>query len=65
MVEFLEMGGYGQYVWSVYALGVITLIYNVISARRRMRVALDNAAVNAARFRNRVAPTRNMDGKQV
>lgn len=65
MAEFLAMGGYGQYVWSVFALGVITLTYNVVSARRRMRIALENAALNAARIRNRPQPPRNMDGNEV
>jgi len=53
MAEFLAMGGYAEFVWSVYALGVAVVIYNILSARRRMRSALENAALNAARFRNR------------
>jgi len=56
MAEFLAMGGYGQFVWSVFALGVVTVIYNVVSARHRLRSALDHAALNAARVRNRPQP---------
>lgn len=61
MSEFFGMGGYGVYVWPVYALGLVTLIYNVVSARRRMRVALENATLNVRRQRNRprAAPEEN------
>lgn len=62
MSEFLAMGGYAEYVWSVYALGVVTLVYNVVSARRRVRVALENAALNAARIRNRRRTPEHQDG---
>jgi heme exporter protein CcmD len=53
MAEILAMGGYGVYVWSVVVLGIVTIVYNLVSARRRLRHALENAALNAARFRNR------------
>jgi heme exporter protein D len=56
------MGGYGVYVWPVYALGLLTLIYNLGSARRRMRVAMEKATLNAMRQRNRTQPTQNEDG---
>jgi len=60
--EFISMGGYGVYVWPVYALGLLTLIYNLGSARRRMRVAMEKATLNAMRQRNRTQPTQNEDG---
>ncbi|MGI9342707.1 MAG: heme exporter protein CcmD [Gammaproteobacteria bacterium] len=62
MSEFISMGGYGVYVWPVYALGLLTLIYNLWSARRRMRVALEKATLNAMRQRNRTRPTQDEDG---
>jgi len=62
MSEFISMGGYGVYVWPVYALGLLTLIYNLWSARRRMRVAMEKATLNALRQRNRTQPTQDEDG---
>jgi heme exporter protein CcmD len=53
MAEFLAMGGYAEYVWSVFGLAVVTLIYNVLSARRRMRVVLEKVTLNMARHEAR------------
>ena len=63
MSEFLAMGGYGEFVWSVWALGVVTLVYNIVAARRRLRVAIDNAALHATRYRNRQQPQTGEDSK--
>lgn len=38
MMEFLDMGGYGLYVWSSYGLSLVVLISNVIAARIRNKV---------------------------
>ena len=38
-MEFLDMGGYGRYVWSAYGLSFVVLLLNAVAARRR------NAAV--------------------
>ena len=65
MTEFLAMGGYGQYVWSVFGLGLVTVIYNIMSARFRLRSALENATLNAARFRNRPQSARTDSGKDL
>lgn len=35
--EFLDMSGYGAYVWSAYALALVVLVSNVWAARRRLR----------------------------
>jgi len=59
MAEFLSMGGYGQYVWSVFGLGVVTVVYNMVAARMRYRMALANARLNAVRFRNRQRPAQS------
>lgn len=40
MQEFLNMGGYGAYVWGAFGLTLMVLIWNAYSAR---------AAFNAAR----------------
>ena len=65
MAEFLSMGGYGQYVWSVFGLGVVTVVYNMVSARMRYRTALANARLHAARFKNRRRPEQTTDGNNV
>jgi len=49
MNEFLAMGGYAEYVWSAFGLWLVTMGYNIISARRKMRTSLEQAAINAAR----------------
>jgi heme exporter protein D len=35
--DFLHMGGYGPFIWSAYAVTVVTLIWNVWAARRELR----------------------------
>lgn len=37
MKEFLDMGGYGLYVWSAYGLSLLVLTLNVVAARLRNR----------------------------
>jgi heme exporter protein CcmD len=39
MSEFLDMNGYGAYVWSAYGIAVGGLILNIWLARRQMREA--------------------------
>ncbi|HJL61374.1 MAG TPA: heme exporter protein CcmD [Pseudomonadales bacterium] len=33
VAEFLDMDGYGIYVWSVYLIGIGVLLFNVIRPR--------------------------------
>ena len=33
--EFLQMGGYGKYVWSAYGLTAVVLLINWWGARKR------------------------------
>jgi heme exporter protein CcmD len=40
MSEFLDMKGYGAYIWSAYALALGALWLNVWIARRQHRAAL-------------------------
>ena len=37
MTEFLNMGGYGLYVWPAYLIGAIVLILNLVEPLRRHR----------------------------
>jgi heme exporter protein D len=37
MNEFLAMGGYGEYVWSSYAIFMIALLIDFIAPRLRSR----------------------------
>ena len=40
MTEFLNMGGYGLYVWPAYLIVAIVLIVNLIAPLRRHRQLL-------------------------
>jgi heme exporter protein CcmD len=35
--NFLDMSGYGAYVWSCYGLALVVLVSNVWFARRQLR----------------------------
>jgi heme exporter protein CcmD len=37
MQEFFSMSGYGEYVWSCYALTFVVLIWNLIASRRELK----------------------------
>jgi heme exporter protein D len=41
--EFLDMSGYGAYVWSAYAIAIGGLVLNIWLARRQLRVAREEA----------------------
>lgn len=36
MQEFFSMSGYGEYVWSCYALTFAVLVWNLVAARREL-----------------------------
>jgi heme exporter protein D len=40
MTEFLAMGGYAQFVWTAFGLTLLTVIFNIVTARRREKSAL-------------------------
>lgn len=42
--EFFAMGGYGLYVWTAYAAAALILVFNVLSARRRMKAVRQHLA---------------------
>jgi heme exporter protein CcmD len=37
MQEFFSMSGYGEYVWSCYALTFAVLIWNLAASRRELK----------------------------
>jgi heme exporter protein D len=43
MQEFLHMGGYARFVWPAYGLGFVVLAWNIWSALRLQRDALERA----------------------
>jgi heme exporter protein CcmD len=43
MNEFLDMGGYGQFVWPAFALTFGIIVLNVYLARRSLREAAAQA----------------------
>jgi heme exporter protein CcmD len=43
MNEFLDMKGYGAFIWSAYAIALGALWLNVWVARRQLRAARDEA----------------------
>jgi heme exporter protein CcmD len=53
MADFIAMGGYAQFVWSAFGIWFACVIFNIVSARRKIRVSLEQAAVAAARHRHR------------
>ena len=48
MHDFLDMGGYGLYVWPSYGLAAAVLAWNIWSALRLQRDALEHARRRAA-----------------
>jgi heme exporter protein D len=48
MNEFLDMGGYGAYVWSAFGITALVLVANVIVARSRERQLQREIARQAA-----------------
>jgi len=49
MIEFLNMGGYGVYVWPAYLIVAIVLIVNVLFPLRRHQKLLDEISTRKNR----------------
>ena len=49
MIEFLNMDGYGIYVWPAYLIVAIVLIVNLITPLLRHRKLLDNISTRKNR----------------
>ena len=39
MSEFLNMGGYGFYVWGAYGVTALVIVIEVVGVRARLRAA--------------------------
>ena len=39
MSDFLDMGGYGFYVWGAYGVTALAILIEVVSVRARVRAA--------------------------
>jgi heme exporter protein CcmD len=52
MTHFLQMGGYGAYVWPCFMLAAIVLTWNVLTARRLHAVARERAIKRASAGRS-------------
>ena len=48
MQDFLHMGGYARFVWPAYGLGFVVLAWNIWSALKLQRDALERARRRAA-----------------
>ena len=51
--EFLNMGGYGFYVWTSYGIALIVLLLNVILPLRQRKKLLNGIARAARRARRK------------
>jgi heme exporter protein CcmD len=53
MSDFLSMGGNGAYVWAAYGITLVVLVWNIWSARLRLKrnlsLARDPVAAEPAR----------------
>ena len=38
-MDFLNMGGYGFYVWGAYGVAALAIVLEVVSVRARLRAA--------------------------
>ena len=41
--QFLQMGGYGLYVWGAYGVTLVVMVAEVLAVRRRQRLAFASA----------------------
>jgi heme exporter protein D len=48
VIDFIQMGGDGAYVWSAYGITLAVLIVNIVLVRARHRTALRRAREIAA-----------------
>jgi heme exporter protein D len=49
MAEFLAMGGYAQFVWSAFGITAVVIVFNIVSARRRLKRIQHELAQRSAR----------------
>ncbi|MEO6696573.1 MAG: heme exporter protein CcmD [Gammaproteobacteria bacterium] len=53
IAEFFHMGGYGFYVWGSYAVALVVLSVNIVSALRNKQRVLHSLMRTKARNRSR------------
>ena len=46
--QFMQMGGYGLYVWGSYAVTLVVMLAETWAVRRRRRLAMSAAREEAA-----------------
>ena len=51
--EFLQMGGYGRYVWGAYGVVALAVIIELVGVRMRLARAIRAARARGARARAR------------
>ncbi len=56
MAEFLQMGGYGAYVWSAWGITALVLVANIFGARARERASRRDLAGRLRRAARRQRP---------
>lgn len=42
--EFINMGGYGGYVWTAYGLMLMGFVWNIVAAKRQHRHVIQSFA---------------------
>ena len=52
MAEFLAMGGHGFFVWTSYAIVLVTLVLSYLLPLKRLRKALGNETTNTGKSGN-------------
>ena len=62
LAAFLEMGGYGAYVWGSYVIAAITLALNVILPLRRHRAVRTQLKRRLVREAEKSRQAGNPDG---
>ncbi len=51
--QFLQMGGYARFMWPAYGVALSLLLFNVLGARRALRMAKADARRRLAREQTR------------
>jgi heme exporter protein D len=61
--DFIQMGGHGQFVWSVYVIGIAVLLYNVIRPKLQLRQLIQSNHRNQQR-ESQIDKTNAAPGKE-
>ncbi len=55
MAEFFDMGGYAVFVWSAFGLWFACVVFNIVSAQRKIRLSLARVTEAAQHQQRRLA----------